>query len=433
VYSIDQIEQAVTLAQLPQVKSVSYIGHGDIEMLRALVDRTDALVQVFDYSDQWRVSSTLAFDDEGITPSHLPRRPDWFAERVRFFAEGIAPGDLLIDDTFRLKSPKESGLQLLDYRQARVVYLPKQSFSIKSAPLYYKWTATPHGMVGYQMPSYRLMRDIEAEYVVTLARNVSRAASALVACDGIVITAGAGLGVDSGLPDFRGEKGFWRAYPALADSGIRFEDIADPASFDSHPQRGWGFYGHRLRRYRETTPHAGFNILKNWDASCPQGSFVVTSNVDGQFQKAGFPENDVWEIHGSIHQLQCTEPCSHTVWPATDVHPVVDETVLEMTSPLPHCPRCGALARPNILMFNDFAWVNRRATAQRLRFDEWLQNAERIVVIELGAGTAIPSIREMGQRIANRKGGTLIRINPRAPRWPVKFPHPWPLQIPPPR
>ena len=90
----------------------------------------------------------------------------------------------------------------------------------------------------------------------------TRAAEALLAADGILITAGAGMGVDSGLPDFRGEEGFWRAYPALAESGVRFEDIADPASFETNPRRGWGFYGHRLQLYRDTNPHRGFDVLK---------------------------------------------------------------------------------------------------------------------------------------------------------------------------
>ncbi|MCA2997683.1 MAG: NAD-dependent deacetylase [Rhodocyclaceae bacterium] len=270
-------------------------------------------------------------------------------------------------------------------------------------------------MVGHLQSENRLLRDIEAEYAEVFARDVDRAASALVECDGVLITAGAGMGVDSGLPDFRGAEGFWRAYPGLADAGIRFEDIADPASFTENPTRGWGFYGHRLALYRETNPHAGFQILKSWAAASPLGAFIVTSNVDGQFQKAGFSDDEIWEIHGSIHRLQCIEPCSHRVWPATDIKPVVDETVLAMTSPMPHCPHCGSLARPNILMFNDFGWVNRIANVQRLRFDEWLSDVGRVAIIEIGAGTAIPSIREMGQRILARKQGNLIRINRREP------------------
>ena len=61
---------------------------------------------------------------------------------------------------------------------------------------------------------------------------------------GLLFTAGAGMGVDSGLPDFRGDKGFWKAYPALF--GHSFSDMANPSWFDSDPRLAWGFYGHRL-------------------------------------------------------------------------------------------------------------------------------------------------------------------------------------------
>jgi NAD-dependent SIR2 family protein deacetylase len=43
--------------------------------------------------------------------------------------------------------------------------------------------------------------------------------------------------------------------------------------------------------------------------------FIVTSNVDGQFQKADFEEEHVLEVHGSIHHLQCLRPCTDGIWP----------------------------------------------------------------------------------------------------------------------
>ena len=55
---------------------------------------------------------------------------------------------------------------------------------------------------------------------------LSRAARLIAAADGLLITAGAGMGVDSGLPDFRGREGFCRAYPALARARIDFEEAA---------------------------------------------------------------------------------------------------------------------------------------------------------------------------------------------------------------
>jgi NAD-dependent SIR2 family protein deacetylase len=240
---------------------------------------------------------------------------------------------------------------------------------------------------------------------------IARAAALLKEADALLIGAGAGIGVDSGLPDFRGDHGFWRAYPPLAKLGIRFVEIANPRSFDRHPQLAWGFYGHRLALYRDTLPHEGFAILREFAGRLPQGAFVFTSNVDGQFQRAGFDEDRVVECHGSIHHLQCSRPCSDAIWPADAVQPVIDPADCLMRAPLPTCPHCGALARPNVLMFNDGRWVDGRTEAQYGRFEAWLGQALRLVVIELGAGTDVPSVR----RMCESRGAPLVRINPREP------------------
>lgn len=227
--------------------------------------------------------------------------------------------------------------------------------------------------------------------------------------DGLLITAGAGMGVDSGLPDFRGTEGFWRAYPALRHRGFSFEDIANPAGFASDPRLAWGFYGHRLALYRATVPHAGFGILLKWGSAMKHGGFVFTSNVDGQFAKAGFDAARIAECHGTIHQLQCVEACTDETWSAGGFDPLVDEAACLLESELPTCPHCGALARPNILMFRDWHWVARYAEAQERALAAWLASVERLTVVELGAGRALPTVR----RFSERQGGRVIRINPR--------------------
>lgn len=219
------------------------------------------------------------------------------------------------------------------------------------------------------------------------------------------------MGVDAGLPDFRSGRGFWTTYPALAQSGIHFQDIACPDTFVSDPALAWGFYGHRLALYRRTEPHEGYRILLKWSRRMPHGGFVFTSNVDGLFQKSGFAEEQICECHGSIHYLQCTQPCSPALWPADDVLPTVDESRCRLTSPLPRCPECGALARPNILMFGDDHWFERRTRTQTLRLYHWLASASRLLVIELGAGIHIPTARHFGERL----NVPLIRINPTEP------------------
>ncbi|MEF9943070.1 MAG: Sir2 family NAD-dependent protein deacetylase, partial [Burkholderiaceae bacterium] len=191
---------------------------------------------------------------------------------------------------------------------------------------------------------------------------------------------------------------------------IRFEEMADPARFRADPSLAWGFYGHRLKLYRNTVPHSGFAILRRWAEAKPLGAFVFTSNVDGQFQKAGLA--DVCEAHGSIHRLQCIDGCRQAVWPADDFQPELDEATCRLLNAPPRCPHCGGIARPNILMFSDEAWVARRTEGQRWELREWLAQGFNLVAIELGAGTAIPTVRGFTEH----SGVPYLRINVREPQ-----------------
>ena len=240
-----------------------------------------------------------------------------------------------------------------------------------------------------------------------ISTRLLRAAQLISQSDALIITAGAGMGVDSGLPDFRGSKGFWGAYPALGKTKIRFEDIANPAVFVEHPRLAWGFYGHRLAMYREVEPSPAFHILFEIAKRLRFGAFIYTSNVDGHFQKAGFDPHRIIECHGSIHHLQCLNECMQDIWPASDFHPEVDAEQCQLLNDFPTCKWCGDIARPNILMFGDCHWLAGRAEVQHHRFSEWKAKIERPVVIEIGAGTAIPTVRNFSES----QGCPLIRIN----------------------
>lgn len=241
-----------------------------------------------------------------------------------------------------------------------------------------------------------------------LAEAFAKAARLIDAADSLIICTGAGMGIDSGLPDFRGPGGFWKVYAALGQVKLRFEEIASPATFKSRPTLAWGFYGHRLNLYRSTQPHAGFRMLKDIADSLPHRGFVFTSNVDAQFQKAGFPESMVVECHGTIHFLQCLEQCSDGIWPADGFEPVIDEESCRIVSDMPRCINCGALARPAILMFNDGDWAEGRTRLQSARFSQWRSRAERPVVVEIGAGSSIATVRHF----SHSQEAPIIRINP---------------------
>lgn len=251
-------------------------------------------------------------------------------------------------------------------------------------------------------------------------RDIRRAAEAIASADALVIGAGAGVGVDSGLPDFRGDEGFWRAYPPYARLGVSFVEMANPTGFHRDPAVAWGFYGHRRALYRSTVPHAGFDVLRRWVEGAPEGGFVVTSNVDGQFQRAGFDADAVLEVHGTIHVDQCLGRCGQPTWDAAPQEVAVDEETMRAVGELPRCPACGGLARPNVLMFGDGGWDPTLADAQERRFRQFLHAVEggAVVVVECGAGTAVPTVRMMSEQLVARVGATLVRINPREPQVP---------------
>ena len=247
--------------------------------------------------------------------------------------------------------------------------------------------------------------------------SMKRAAKVLYDADAVLVTAGAGIGVDSGLPDFRGNNGFWKAYPPIARLGISFVEMANPEWFHTNPKLAWAFYGHRLNLYRETTPHDGFQQLLEIAGQKPGGYFVFTSNVDGHFQKAGYDEDRIEECHGSIHHLQCNGPCGHDIWDAHNLEVTIDEEVFQALEPLPRCTQCGGIARPNILMFGDWSWNGTRSQRQSERLALWLrgivEDGMRLAIVEMGAGTAVATVRWKSEQVARRTNGTLIRINPR--------------------
>ncbi len=251
---------------------------------------------------------------------------------------------------------------------------------------------------------------------------IERAAAVIREAEVFVITAGAGMGVDSGLPDFRGDHGFWQAYPAYAQLGLSFAECATPQHFIKDPHFAWGFYGHRTNLYRNTIPHDGFNIIKKWIEHNNAEYFVVTSNVDGQFQQAGYDEERMYEVHGSIHRLQCQARCNDRIWRNNEVFRI-DESTMRAGDPLPRCLVCGKVCRPNILMFGDNSWLHNRTLKQNQAFDRFINNnsGRRIVVIEMGAGEAIPTIRKISERIGRKKNATVLRINPREPA--ISKPH----------
>ena len=157
--------------------------------------------------------------------------------------------------------------------------------------------------------------------------------------------------------------------------------------------------------------------------------FVLTSNIDRQFVKAGFREDRVFEAQGSFTDLQCSIPCRQTVWDGTAVFERIyahtDRTTYTCpTEDIPVCPFCGA---PVVQNGRDGTDRFVRMPAMRLQkpFEEFVEEAKncRTVFLELGAGFNSPGmIRHPFQRLTYLyPQAMLIRCNLDYPKVPVRI------------
>jgi len=262
--------------------------------------------------------------------------------------------------------------------------------------------------------SLKIEKFIKAiPYIVEAKERIQKA-------DAMLIIAGTGMSIDSGLPDLRNQEEFWETYPFAKKLEISLEEFANPIWFIQNPEIAWAFYGHRYMMYKNTQPHAGYKLLLDL-AKSKKGYYVYSFNIDGHFEKAGF-ENIV-ETYGSINYLQCVRPCTDEIWEAKNLDIEIDmENFRALT--IPRCKNCGAVARPNVLMFGDRRWIPHRTNTQEYIFNSWLNQIEdfgyELVILEIDIGKTTPVLKQFSKEIANSYDATIIRINPKDFKFPSK-------------
>jgi len=147
----------------------------------------------------------------------------------------------------------------------------------------------------------------------------------------VAILTGSGISAESGIPTFRGEEGLWKKY--------RPEELATPTAFSQDPKLVWEWYDWRRGIIGQKEPNPGHKVIARWEETFPTVS-LITQNIDGLHQKAG--SKNIWELHGNIWKLRCTE--EGTITENYD-------TPLKEIPPL--CPNCGALLRPHVVWFGE--------------------------------------------------------------------------------
>jgi NAD-dependent deacetylase len=146
-----------------------------------------------------------------------------------------------------------------------------------------------------------------------------------------VVLTGAGISTESGIPDFRSPTGIWARYDPM--------EYASIAAFRRNPVKVWDFYARRLQVLKEAEPNAAHLALAELERRGLVQA-VVTQNIDRLHERAG--SREVIEVHGSIRTSSCLA-CG-TVVPFAQVVELL---------PVPGCPNCGRILKPDVVMFGE--------------------------------------------------------------------------------
>ena len=165
-----------------------------------------------------------------------------------------------------------------------------------------------------------------------MTAELDRAASILKDANKVVVSTGAGMSRDSGVPTFR---------DAMTGLWARFDphELANAQAFTARPARVFGWYVWRWNLVRKADPHAGYRALVRLEKAFDE-LLVVTQNVDGLHRKAG--SSRIVELHGNIWRTRCIGVC-----------PISENHEVPMPEIPPRCGRCGELIRPDVVWFGE--------------------------------------------------------------------------------
>lgn len=209
--------------------------------------------------------------------------------------------------------------------------------------------------------------------------------AALAACRAIrgpvVVLTGAGVSAESGIPTFRGKEGYW----TVGSREYHPQELATHAAFTRMPRDVWAWYLYRRGVCRRAEPNAAHRALAALDCD------LITQNVDGLHRRAG--SRRLYPIHGDIDHMRCAADCT------LDIHPIPDDT------PVPSCPRCGGMARPHVL------WFDETYDEPRFFLDTSRRLASGAALLVVAGTSAQTNLPWQVVTLALRAGATVIDVN----------------------
>ena len=222
---------------------------------------------------------------------------------------------------------------------------------------------------------------------------ISRLADTLAAVDAIVVGAGAGLSTSAGFT-YSGER--FQKYFADFIEAYGFSDMYSAGFYPFKTlEERWAYWSRHIW-YNRYVPAPKNTYAKLAKLLAGKDFFVLTTNVDHQFQLAGFPKERLFYTQGDYGLWQCSQPCHENTYDNYETVKLMVETQRDMrvsSELVPHCPRCGEPMSMNLRIDHTFVedagW---HQAAQRYQDFMAAHRADKVLYLELGVGANTPGI-----------------------------------------
>lgn len=222
---------------------------------------------------------------------------------------------------------------------------------------------------------------------------VKKLANKIKECDAIVVGAGSGLSTSAGLT-YSGER-FEKYFPDFIEKYY----LRDMYSAGFYPfetlEEYWAYWSRHIHynRYVNAPKNTYKKLL---ELIKDKEYFVLTTNVDHQFQKSGFDKKRLFYTQGDYGLWQCSRPCHQQTYDNEEIVKKMINQPKHMKIPsslIPHCPKCGAPMTMNLRCDQTFVQDDGWYQAQS-RYEDFLEKYQdsNILYLELGVGSNTPVI-----------------------------------------
>ena len=231
------------------------------------------------------------------------------------------------------------------------------------------------------------------KYTGGCSSEFDRLKSEIETADAIVIGAGAGLSTAAGFT-YSGER--FEKYFSDFEEKYDFHDMYSGGFFPFEtPEEMWAYWSRYIFVNRYTDVDNGtykllFEIVKN------KNYFVITTNVDHQFQKAGFDKSRLFYTQGDYGLFQCSQPCHQETYDNEKIIKDMMDFQENMNIPtelIPKCPKCGKPMTMNLRSDDKFVEDEGWHAAAK-HYEDFLQKnyGGKVLFLELGVGYNTPVI-----------------------------------------